>query len=194
MAEGQAATRQLEEIQGLLDIPQIADYDGIVASVVDGPGRQLLAHARSSTRAATPGSRSTCPSSSPAARSSGGWSQVSKTAVDRAAPRRPAVRRGGAAAATRPRRSRRGRAGAAVEHAAHAPDARIERDAHQGRARGDAAARRTRCSRRGSRSARCAQRSTSRPRPSSRRSCSRSSTSTASTSSKVLRYSPPPTP
>jgi len=37
VAEGQAATRQLEEIQGLLDLPQIADYDGIVASVVDGP-------------------------------------------------------------------------------------------------------------------------------------------------------------
>ena len=37
VAEGQAATRQLEEIKGLLDIPQIADYDGIVASVVDGP-------------------------------------------------------------------------------------------------------------------------------------------------------------
>ena len=37
VAEGQAATRRLEEIQGLLDLPQIADYDGIVASVVDGP-------------------------------------------------------------------------------------------------------------------------------------------------------------
>jgi rod shape-determining protein MreC len=37
VAEGQDATRQLQEIQGLLDLPQIADYDGIVASVVDGP-------------------------------------------------------------------------------------------------------------------------------------------------------------
>ena len=36
-AEGQAATRQLDDIKGLLDLPQIADYDGIVASVVDGP-------------------------------------------------------------------------------------------------------------------------------------------------------------
>ena len=35
--EGQAATRQLGEVKGLLDLPQIADYDGIVASVVDGP-------------------------------------------------------------------------------------------------------------------------------------------------------------
>ena len=37
VAAGQAATRRHEEIQGLLDLPQIADYDGIVASVVDGP-------------------------------------------------------------------------------------------------------------------------------------------------------------
>ncbi len=36
VAAGQAATRQLDEIKGLLDLPQIADYDGIVASVVDG--------------------------------------------------------------------------------------------------------------------------------------------------------------
>ena len=36
VAEGQAATRQLEEIKGLLDLPQIDDYTGIVASVVDG--------------------------------------------------------------------------------------------------------------------------------------------------------------
>lgn len=36
-AEGQAAADQLEKIKGLLDIPQIADFDGIVASVVDGP-------------------------------------------------------------------------------------------------------------------------------------------------------------
>jgi rod shape-determining protein MreC len=35
--QGAAATRQLQEISGLLDIPQIADYDGVVASVVDGP-------------------------------------------------------------------------------------------------------------------------------------------------------------
>jgi rod shape-determining protein MreC len=35
--QGDAATRQLQEISGLLDIPQISDYDGIVASVVDGP-------------------------------------------------------------------------------------------------------------------------------------------------------------
>ncbi|MEX2100417.1 MAG: rod shape-determining protein MreC [Acidimicrobiia bacterium] len=37
VAEGQAATRRLAEFQDLLDIPEIADYDGIVASVVDGP-------------------------------------------------------------------------------------------------------------------------------------------------------------
>jgi rod shape-determining protein MreC len=36
VAAGDAATRQLDEIKGLLDLPQIADYDGIVASVVDG--------------------------------------------------------------------------------------------------------------------------------------------------------------
>ena len=36
VAAGQAATRQLDEIKGLLDLPQIADYNGIVASVVDG--------------------------------------------------------------------------------------------------------------------------------------------------------------
>lgn len=35
--EGEAATRQLNEITGLVDLPQIADYNGIVASVVDGP-------------------------------------------------------------------------------------------------------------------------------------------------------------
>jgi rod shape-determining protein MreC len=36
VAEGQAATRRLAEIQELLDLPQIDDYTGIVASVVDG--------------------------------------------------------------------------------------------------------------------------------------------------------------
>jgi rod shape-determining protein MreC len=34
---GEAATRQLQEISGLLDLPQVSDYDGVVASVVDGP-------------------------------------------------------------------------------------------------------------------------------------------------------------
>jgi rod shape-determining protein MreC len=36
-AEGQAATRQLQELNGLLDLPQVDDAFGIVASVVDGP-------------------------------------------------------------------------------------------------------------------------------------------------------------
>ena len=37
VAAGEAATRQLNVINGLVDLPQIADYNGIVASVVDGP-------------------------------------------------------------------------------------------------------------------------------------------------------------
>ena len=34
---GEAASRQLQEISSLLDLPQVSDSDGIVASVVDGP-------------------------------------------------------------------------------------------------------------------------------------------------------------
>lgn len=34
---GEAASRQLEEINQLLDLPQVSDSDGVVASVVDGP-------------------------------------------------------------------------------------------------------------------------------------------------------------
>jgi rod shape-determining protein MreC len=34
---GQAASRQLQELNRLYDLPQVSDADGIVASVVDGP-------------------------------------------------------------------------------------------------------------------------------------------------------------
>jgi rod shape-determining protein MreC len=35
--QGEAATRQLQELNSLYDLPQVSDYDGVVASVVDGP-------------------------------------------------------------------------------------------------------------------------------------------------------------